>query len=88
MADQLAAGGYVTVVPDLFDGDCVSPEPFFRGKIDLPKWLARHTTMDIDPLVDVVINHLKHTLNVKKVAGVGYCFGAKVSEKSIHHKKT
>lgn len=78
MADDFAAQGYLTVVPDLFHGDALSPESYFSGKVDLPQWLTHHDTTTVDPVVDVVIDHLKNTLKFKKLAGVGYCFGAKV----------
>jgi dienelactone hydrolase len=47
--------------------------------VDLPQWLTRHPTTAVDPIADVVIDHLKNNLKLKKLAGVGYCFGAKVS---------
>jgi len=78
MADNFAAQGYVTVVPDLLDGDSLNPEAFYGGKVDFPQWLARHDTANVDPIADAVIDHLKNTLKVKKIAGVGYCFGGKV----------
>jgi len=79
MADNFAAQGYLTVVPDLFNVDPLNPELFYSGKVDFPAWLARHDTTTVDPIADVVIDHLKSTLEVKKLAGVGYCFGGKVS---------
>jgi dienelactone hydrolase len=79
MADDFAAQGYLTVVPDLFNGDSLNPDNFFGGKVDLPQWLTHHPTTNVDPIADVVIDHLKTNLKVKKLAGVGYCFGAKVS---------
>lgn len=78
MADDFAAQGYLTVVPDLFHGDSLSPEPFFNGKVDLAEWLTHHDTTTVDPVADIVVGHLKDTLKVKKLASVGYCFGAKV----------
>ena len=78
MADDFAAQGYLTVVPDLFNGDSLNPESFYSGKVDFPQWLARHDTTTVDPIADIVIGHLKDALKVKKLAGVGYCFGAKV----------
>jgi hypothetical protein len=79
VADAFAASGYVTVVPDLFDGDAFSPINYEPEEIDWPVWLARHSDTDIDSIVDAVVDHLKNILGVKKLAGVGYCFGAKVS---------
>jgi hypothetical protein len=83
MADDVAAQGCVTVVPDLFKGDPLSPEPFYSGKVGLPKWPTRHDTTNVDPIADVVINHLKNTLKVKKL---GYCFSAKVSTFNFYRK--
>jgi Dienelactone hydrolase family len=79
MADDFAAQGYLVVVPDLFNGDPLSPESFFGGQVDLSEWLTHHDTTTVDPITDVVIDHLKTILKVEKVAGVGYCFGAKVT---------
>lgn len=79
MADDFAAQGYLTVVPDLLHGDALDPEAFYGGKVDFGPWLARHDPTTVDPIADTVIDHLKNALKVKSVAGVGYCFGAKVS---------
>lgn len=79
MADNFAAQGYLTVVPDLFNGDAIEPDAFHNGKVDLPAWLTHHDETTVDPIAEVVINYLKNTLKVKKLAGVGYCLGAKVS---------
>lgn len=78
MADKFAAQGYLVAIPDLFHGEPVAPDAFFGGKADLPEWLKSHGTESVDPVVDVIIEYLKNTLKVKKLAGVGYCFGAKV----------
>lgn len=75
IADQYAANGYFVVVPDLFNGNAVPvniPEGF-----DLPGWLKNYTPKQLDPLVDAVVKELKGKLGVKRLGGVGYCFGAK-----------
>ncbi|TVY46952.1 Hydrolase [Lachnellula occidentalis] len=77
IADNFAAQGYLTVVPDLLNGDAMGVEAFLGGKVDLPAWLARHDPTTIDPIAETVIDYLKNTLKVKSIAGVGYCFGAK-----------
>lgn len=79
MADSFAARGFLTVVPDLLDGDCLSTDDFDNKKIDLPAWLPKHLPDAVDPIVEKVIAHLRETLNVKRIAGVGYCYGARVS---------
>jgi len=80
-----AAQGYLTVIPDFFDGDALNPEAFFGGKVDLPEWLTRHSTTAVDPIADIVIDYLKNVLKVKKLAGVGYCIGGKVYISEIVH---
>lgn len=78
MADTFAARGYLTVVPDLFNGDAIGVEEFLAQKVVLGDWLAKHTPSTVDPIAERVINHLRNTLKVKKIAGIGYCFGGKV----------
>lgn len=47
------------------------------------KWLTSsgpsggHTFKQVDPIVTAVIKDLKGSLGVKRLASVGYCFGAK-----------
>jgi len=80
MADQFAANGYYTIIPDLFNGDPISlnrPADF-----DIMKWLNQgtgggpHTTKEVDPLVAASIKHLQDA-GYTKIGSVGYCFGAK-----------
>lgn len=81
MADQYAANGYYTIIPDLFNGDPVSlnrPEGF-----DIMKWLTGgsdgknpHTFGAVDPIVAKSIEYLKEK-GFKKIGSAGYCFGAK-----------
>ncbi|SMQ48659.1 unnamed protein product [Zymoseptoria tritici ST99CH_3D1] len=81
IADQFAANGYFTVVPDLFEGDPVSLNP--PEGFDIMKWLTTsgpsggHTYKQVDPIVEAVIKEMKTNLGVKKLGSVGYCFGAK-----------
>ncbi|KAK8015394.1 dienelactone hydrolase [Apiospora arundinis] len=82
MADQFAANGYLTLIIDLFNGDPLSlnrPDDF-----DFMAWLTKgatgdnpHTTEYVDPIVVEAIKYLKEQKGVKKIGGVGYCFGAK-----------
>ncbi|KAI9646844.1 hypothetical protein NHQ30_004844 [Ciborinia camelliae] len=82
MADQFAANGYYTVIPDILNGDPVSlnnrPKDF-----DIMDWLTKgsdgnnpHTCTYIDPIVEKSIEYLR-SKGYKKIGAVGYCFGAK-----------
>lgn len=82
LADQFAANGYLTLVPDEFDGDALAlnrPAGF-----DLHRWLAEgsdgkhpHTKEMVDPITETALRYLQNELNAKKIGAVGYCFGAK-----------
>lgn len=81
IADQFAANGYFTVVPDLFEGDPVKLNP--AEGFEIMKWLTTggpsggHTIKQVDPIVEEVIKELRTTHGVRKIGSVGYCFGAK-----------
>ncbi|KAL1999251.1 hypothetical protein VTN02DRAFT_4824 [Thermoascus thermophilus] len=77
VADDFAAQGYLAVIPDLFQGDAIKLDDFESGKADLPAWLQNHQTTHVDPIIESVIKHLREELGVKKIGGVGYCFGGK-----------
>ncbi len=78
MADQFAANGYYTVIPDLFNGDPVKlnrPEGF-----QIMEWLTKgtsgnnpHTAEYVDPIIEKSIKFLKDK-GYKKIGAVGYCF--------------
>ncbi|KAK4506357.1 hypothetical protein PRZ48_000087 [Zasmidium cellare] len=77
LADDFAARGYFVAVPDLFAGDALDYDDFRSGKVDLPTWLLKHTTADVDPIVDNVLTQLRQRYGVERIGAVGYCFGAK-----------
>ncbi|KAI0887701.1 dienelactone hydrolase [Annulohypoxylon maeteangense] len=82
IADQFAERGYLTLIIDPFAGDALSlnrPSGF-----DFVHWLTKgssgdnpHTKEAVDPIIEAAIKYLKEQHNVKKLGGVGYCFGAK-----------
>lgn len=79
IADQLAANGYYTIVPDLFQGDAIPVNP--TGKLDLMGWLHNgsdgktpHTVEAVDPVVEKAIKYLRQEKGFRKIGAVGYCF--------------
>lgn len=77
IADQFAANGYFTIIPDVFNGNTV---PFNPGPdFDFPSWKANKMPREptVDPIYATVIKHLRGELGVKRLGGVGYCFGGK-----------
>jgi dienelactone hydrolase len=78
LADAFAAEGYVAVVPDLFSGDAATFDAVRAGNFVLQSWISQHTTAQIDPIIASIIHYLRQELALKRIAGAGYCFGAKV----------
>ncbi|KAI2669774.1 hypothetical protein CBS147355_9699 [Penicillium roqueforti] len=70
LADDYAANGYLTLLPDVFSGDQMEIGDFEAGKIDIPGWLSRHGTDVVDSIVESVVKHLREELGVKKIAYV------------------
>lgn len=78
MADQFAANGYYTIIPDLFNGDPMtlnSPPGF-----DFTAWLTKgssgdnpHTPPHVDRIVEASIKYLQEK-GFKKIGAAGYCF--------------
>ncbi|KAL1964139.1 hypothetical protein VTN77DRAFT_7227 [Rasamsonia byssochlamydoides] len=80
IADQFAANGYFTVMPDLFNGDAVPLNYEDVSSFDVFKWLQRHTIAEVDPIVEAVIKELRGggpLPGSKHIGAVGYCFGGK-----------
>ncbi|KAF1979456.1 dienelactone hydrolase [Bimuria novae-zelandiae CBS 107.79] len=74
VADQFAANGYFTVIPDLFNGDVAPLNP--PADFDI-MGIVKRAAPNADAIAEATIKHLRGELGVKRLGGVGYCFGAK-----------
>lgn len=76
IADQLAANGFLVVMPDLFHGDPVlldRPSGF-----DLMAWMngpPGHLPNRVEPVVRAVLEEMKAIMGCERIGAVGYCFG-------------
>jgi len=78
MADRFASKGYFTAVPDILHKDALKLDDMMSGKVNFGEWLGKHGPETVDYVAEAVINHLKKDHRIEKLAGIGYCFGAKV----------
>ncbi|KAF3030959.1 acyl-CoA/sterol acyltransferase [Penicillium rubens] len=79
IADQLAANGYLVVMPDLFHGDPV-PLNNRPASFDLMTWLKGppgHLPDRVEPVVRAILTEMKTKMGCERVGAIGYCFGAK-----------
>jgi dienelactone hydrolase len=90
IADQFAAHGYTTLIPDLFNADKFIPSPNFTGE-EIAKWIQNgthgnnpHTTDTIDPIVIASLKTLRDRYGATRVGAIGYCFGAKYVVRFMH----
>lgn len=78
LVDEFANNGYLTVLPDLFNGGQISTDDMDNKRINIPEWLQGYQPPVVDPIVAKTIKYMRETLGIKKIAAVGYCFGARV----------
>jgi dienelactone hydrolase len=75
MADQFAANGYYTIIPDVFRGDDIA-KTTKGADWSFPTWIANHQVKDVEPVLDASMKFLAEK-GYTKIGSVGYCFGAK-----------
>jgi dienelactone hydrolase len=77
VANAFAANGYLTIIPDLFQG----AEVTWPVTADFNLQTYMDTTMPrpgtVDPIIETMVVWLKCDMEVSKIGGVGYCFGGK-----------
>lgn len=77
IADQFAKSGYLTFIPDIWEGDNVPLDWEPTSTFPLGPWMRKHGPDHVVPISEAVIRALRGEHGVKKLSGVGYCLGAK-----------
>ncbi|KAL6917601.1 hypothetical protein ACHAPO_000590 [Fusarium lateritium] len=84
LADNFAKEGYITVMPDLFNG---SPAPSEETPgFNVTEFLAKYPPSVADPVVAKAIKYLRQELKVNKVAASGYCYGGRYVFRQLDKK--
>jgi len=79
LADDFAANGFKTIVPDYLNSDPIPEDALSSGRdigADIASWLLNHTEEKTRPNIDKVMEALKST-GVTELAATGYCFGGR-----------
>lgn len=76
LADSIAANNYLVLMPDLFNGDPVALGELEAG-LNLTGWQALHPASETERIINATLSYMRKELKVKKIGGVGYCFGGK-----------
>jgi dienelactone hydrolase len=72
-----AAHHYAVYVPDIFHGDPIPPNR--PSTFDMQGWRSKHTPERIEPVIQEVLAYMRDPAKggLDRIAGIGYCFGAK-----------
>jgi len=78
LADDFAANGFYTVVPDYLHGDAIPADAMGPGKnFDIGAWFGNnHGQEGTRPILDAVIKALKEQ-GITAFGATGYCFGGR-----------
>ncbi|KIK52828.1 hypothetical protein GYMLUDRAFT_265248 [Collybiopsis luxurians FD-317 M1] len=77
LADDFAANGFKTIVPDIFNGDAAPADALNPGSTwDLMAWFGKHGPEVTRPPIDKVLESLKKD-GVTSFGVLGYCFGGR-----------
>lgn len=77
LADSFAEAGYLTVIPDILDGDAFTLEMGEKLFEHFGKWLPNHSYEKVLPIVEKSYEAVKSEFNPKHIYSVGYCFGGR-----------
>lgn len=78
LADSFARQGFITVAPDVFQGQ-PAPADINDPSFNSTAFLAAHDVTNTDPILANAINYMRNQLGVKKLAITGYCYGGRYS---------
>ncbi|KAJ7109638.1 dienelactone hydrolase endo-1,3,1,4-beta-D-glucanase [Mycena crocata] len=78
LSDDFARNGFMTIIPDLFNGDPYPVTALDPGAppFDRERWWSAHGQAQIRPRIDSVLTALKLE-GVAAFAATGYCLGAR-----------
>ena len=77
LADQFAANGYLTAIPDIWEGDNIPLNWEPTSSLNLGQWMSKHGPEKVEPIGEAAIHAMGNEHGIKKLAGAGYCLGAK-----------
>ena len=83
LADSFGRAGFLTVMPDLFQGQPAPEDINGTPGFDLAQFLYDHRPEVTDPIIASTVNYMRSTLKVDKIAVTGYCFGGRYSFRVI-----
>ncbi|KAM0421366.1 hypothetical protein ACHAPT_010901 [Fusarium lateritium] len=73
LVDSFARAGYLTIAPDILNGDPANPDVEF----DAEDYLSRHNPKNTDPIIEKTIKYIQKKLGINTIAVTGYCFGGR-----------
>ncbi|KAK0738749.1 dienelactone hydrolase family-domain-containing protein [Schizothecium vesticola] len=76
LADSFAKAGYLTIAPDMLEGEALPTDLNVPG-LNLTEYTLRHGPANVDPIVAKAVAYARSRPGITKVAITGYCFGGK-----------
>ncbi|RMJ19491.1 hypothetical protein CDV36_000842 [Fusarium kuroshium] len=73
LVDSFARAGYLTIAPDIFNGDPANP----NGEFNATEYLSRHNPQNTDPIIEKTIKFIHNKLKIDNIAVTGYCYGGR-----------
>ncbi|KAF6803953.1 short-chain dehydrogenase/reductase family Oxidoreductase [Colletotrichum sojae] len=76
-----ARAGYLTVVPDLFNGKPRSEDP--KSSFNATEFFGSHGPSVTDPIVSTALSYMREELGATKIGSLGYCFGGRYAFRAL-----